>query len=234
MIAISQIKKSYGSINVLENIDLEIKAGRITAIVGPNGSGKTTLVKIILGLVKQDKGNIKLEGEQLNGDYSYRRQIGYMPQTSHFPDNLRVREVIDFVRKLRRGSQHRYTKLIELFSLLPEMDKKILNLSGGTRQKLNATIAFMFNPKILILDEPTAGLDPLSSRRMKHEIRLACESGTTIIITTHIISEIEELAQDVVFLCEHRVRFSGTIESLKKDTGQSGVEDALAALMENE
>ena len=233
MITFDEICKSYGRLNVLESVSLSITSGKVTAIAGPNGSGKTTLIKILLGLVKPGSGTMSLNGKILNGDYTYRNDIGYMPQASHFPDNLRVREILTFVRKLRNCSAVQDSRLIDLFSLGGEMDKRIQDLSGGTRQKLNATIALMFGPDILILDEPTAGLDPLASHKLKNEIRSAREAGTTVIVTTHIISEIEELAQDLVFLCEKKIRFAGSVELLKETTGKEKVEDALASLMEN-
>lgn len=231
MITISGLNKSFGSLEVLRNLNLEIKNGTITYLVGPNASGKTTLIKSILGLVKPDSGSIYIDAEKLNGNHSYRSKIGYMPQIASFPDNLTVTEIIKMIKNLRDDYKSYDEELIDMLRLSKEFNKRLKNLSGGTKQKVNAVIAFLFNPEILILDEPTAGLDPVSSSILKDKIIKENKQGKTIIFTSHILSELEELAEDVIFLLEGETRFQGTMIDLINSTGKQNLERSIASIM---
>jgi Cu-processing system ATP-binding protein len=231
MITIDQLDKSFGKLHVLQSVTLSINEGNITAIVGPNGAGKTTLIKCILGLVKADKGNLSISEHLLNGEWLYRKDIGYMPQIARFPDNLTVKEVLHLVKDLRETPDATDEELISRFNLNNEMNKKIRTLSGGTRQKLSASIAFLFNPKILILDEPTAGLDPVSSSNLKDKIIQQKANGKTIILTSHIMSEIQELADRIIFLLEGKIFFDGSVEALLGSAKEVTLERAIAQMM---
>lgn len=231
MITISGLNKSFGSLNVLRNLNLEIKKGTITYLVGPNASGKTTFIKSILGLVRPDSGSIYIDKEKLNGNHSYRSKIGYMPQIVSFPDNLTVTEIIKMIKNLRDDYKSYDEELVEMLNLSKEFNKRLKNLSGGTKQKVNAVIAFLFNPEILILDEPTAGLDPVSSSILKDKIIKENKQGKTIIFTSHILSELEELAEDVIFLLEGEARFQGTMIDLINSTGKQNLERSIASIM---
>ncbi|MBN4076347.1 ABC transporter ATP-binding protein [Gemmatimonas aurantiaca] len=230
MIRFSNIQKSFGKLHVLKNIDLVAPAGKVTAIVGPNGSGKSTIIKLLLGLVSSDSGELFIDNRKLNGDCEYRRHIGYMPQIARFPENLTGAEALNMLRQLRSGFNSNQSVNVP-FDLGPELFKKTRTLSGGTRQKLNACVAFMFDPKILALDEPTAGLDPISSGELKELIRYERDCGKTIILTSHIMNELEELADNIIFLLEGRIEFSGSMESLLQETSADRLERALAELM---
>ncbi len=231
MIEIGGLEKSFGRLEVLRGVDLNVPSGRITALVGPNGSGKTTLIQCVLGLVRPDAGWIQVGEKVLDEGYDYRRGIGYMPQAAPFPDNLSAGEVLDMLRDIRGGLAAPDEDLIERFDLKPELDKPLRTLSGGTRQKVNAVIAFLFRPPLIILDEPTAGLDPIASRALKDKILEERERGCTFVITSHIMSELEELAEFVSFIIEGRIRFSGKAEDLKADTGETTLERAVASMM---
>jgi len=233
LIRIEGIAKRYGSLEVLKGVDLEIAPGRITAIIGPNGSGKTTLIKMILGLTKPDAGRIRWNGATLNGDSAYRAAIGYMPQIVRFPENLTGRELLDMISDVRRA-QSRDQDLIQRFRLDDELDKPFRTLSGGTRQKINACLAFRFSPDLLILDEPTSGLDPVASRVLKDRVRAARAAGKAVILSSHVLSELEALADDVAFLLDGRIRYRGTLAELKAATGESELEGAIAKLMSTE
>jgi Cu-processing system ATP-binding protein len=233
LIILSELHKSFGKLDVLKSIDLEMQDGNVYAIVGPNASGKTTLIKSILGLVKPDKGTIEINGEKINGNYGYRANLGYMPQSARFPENLTVREILRMVRDLRGNPEHSDNDLLEKFKLEDEMNKAIKNLSGGTRQKVSAIIAFLFKPQTLILDEPTAGLDPNASSILKDKILFECNKGKTFILTSHIMSEVEELASQIIFLLDGKVYFKGSIDSFQKHTQEQKLERAIAAMMEN-
>jgi Cu-processing system ATP-binding protein len=226
------VTKRFGRQQVLRGIDLAVRAGRITAILGPNAAGKSTVIKILLGLTRADGGSLAVNGAAVGSDPGYRAEIGYMPQHPHFPENLTGREVVHLLRDLRGDAVPEDDELFGAFGLPAELDKPIRALSGGTRQKLNAAVAFMFRPALLILDEPTAGLDPVASGHLKAKILRARHDGTSVILTSHVLSELEELVDDVVLLLEGRVEFQGSLRRLKDATGEGRLERAIAHLMQ--
>jgi Cu-processing system ATP-binding protein len=231
MIEIRNLHKAFGKLHVLQGIDLDIGEGEITAILGPNAAGKSTLLKTVLGLVKADRGTIDVCGVRINGTPEYRRMIGYMPQNARFPENLTARQVLAMVRDIRQEPAASEEGLIEAFRLGTELDKPLKTLSGGTRQKVSAVITFMFDPRIIILDEPTAGLDPVASSLLKDRILLEKERGKTVILTSHIMSEVDELAGRIVYLLDGRIHFDHQTEALKAATGEQRLERALARMM---
>ncbi len=233
MIEITNLHKRFGKLTVLDGLDLEIKSGGIFAILGPNGSGKTTLIKSILGMVIPNSGEIKIDDRSVLKQWKYRNQINYLPQIANFPANLAVKELIAMVKNLRpKESNDKY--LIKLFSLEPFLDKKLGNLSGGTKQKVNIVLTFMFDSELIILDEPTTGLDPISLICLKDIIQKEKSKGKTILITTHIMSFVEEVADEIVFLLDGEIYFKGTAKNLKSQTNQPDLEHAIAHLMKKE
>lgn len=232
MIKLEGLTKQFGSQVVLNDLSLEIPDGKTTGIVGPNGSGKTTMIKHLLGLVKPDSGHIYINEQKLNGHWDYRKNIGYMPQMARYPENMKVSELIDFIKEIREGQASDEHTLIEYFGLKPELEKRLRNLSGGTRQKVGAVLAIMFNPGILILDEPTAGLDPQSSHKLKKLIRQEQQKSKTILLTTHIMSEIEELADHLIFIVEGNLRYHGPMSSFIENQHEQRLEGAVAKMME--
>jgi Cu-processing system ATP-binding protein len=233
-VEIEALRKRFGRLTALADVHLRIPAGQITAVLGPNGAGKTTLIKSILGLVKPDAGVIRVLGEPVNGDAGYRSALGYMPQAARFPDNLTGREVIRLLAGLRGGDVAPDQTLQHAFALDHDLDKPVRTLSGGTRQKLNAVIAFLFRPALLILDEPTAGLDPVARRIFKDRLLELRGSGTSVVITSHVLSELDELVDNVAFLIDGRVRFHGSVAELARRTGEGRLERAIASLMTGE
>jgi Cu-processing system ATP-binding protein len=231
MIEARGLSKRFGTLTVLDSVDLTIAPGRVTALVGPNGAGKTTLLKIVLGLTRPDSGVITFDGEPLGADERYRARIGYMPQTPRFPHNLTGSELYRMVRELRGVGSPTDERLLEPLRLDGAVDKPVRTLSGGMRQKLNAALAFAFSPDLLILDEPTAGLDPISSALLKDRIVAERGLGRTVIVTSHVMSDLDELADDIVFLEGGHVRFAGPIWHLKRLTNQINLERAVAELM---
>ena len=231
MIAIENLHKKFGKNKVLKGIDLEIAEGGIFAILGPNGSGKTTLIKSILGMVVPNSGSIKLNGKSVKNDWRYRNNIDYLPQIANFPGNLSVKELIRMIKDLRSNKKADDERLIKLFKLEAFLDKKLSNLSGGTKQKVNLVLTFMFDSPLIILDEPTTGLDPISHLRLKELISEEKEKGKTILITSHIMSFVEEVADEIVFLLEGKIYFKGGIPALKTKTEQPDFEHAIASIL---
>jgi Cu-processing system ATP-binding protein len=230
MIAWDGLRKAYGPRAVLDGISLALEPGRITALVGPNGSGKTTLIKCVLGLARPDAGRLLLEGAPVDADGAYRARLGYAPQAPHFPANLAVGEVFAMLRALRPGAAADES-LVDAFGLRAEWGTPVGTLSGGWRQKVSLAAAWLFRPDVLILDEPTAGLDPIAAGLFKHALRAARADGRTVLITSHILSELEELADDVAFLNDGRLRFAGPVGALLRETGMRRLEPAIAALL---
>ena len=230
MVSIENLHKRFGKNIVLSGVDLEIKSGGIFAVLGPNGSGKTTLIKSILGMVIPNKGVIKVMGENIKKNANYRNKIDYLPQIANFPSNLKVKELITMIKDLR-GTTNEDEALITLFGLEPFLNKKLGTLSGGTKQKVNLVLTFMFDSPLVILDEPTTGLDPISLIHLKELIQKEKEKGKTFLITSHIMSFVEEVSDEIVFLLEGKIYFKGTISELKNKTKQTDFEHAIASIL---
>ncbi|MEX2528653.1 MAG: ABC transporter ATP-binding protein [Gemmatimonadota bacterium] len=227
-IRVAGLCKRFGRLQVLDSLDLEIEAGKTTAILGPNGAGKTTLIKSILGLVIPDAGTIEVAGTVLDGSPQYRERIGYMPQIARYPENLTAREIMAMVADLRDNPEGLDTSLVQELRMEEELDKPFRTLSGGNRQKVSAVLSLLFRPEILFLDEPTAGLDPVSSSVLKDRLLKDRASGRTLILTSHVMAEVQELADSVVYLLEGRIHFRESVESLMGATGESSLERAIA------
>lgn len=230
MIVFKNIDKQFGKLKVLKQLNLEIKKGGVFAILGPNGSGKTTLIKCLLGMVIPNKGEILFKQQSTLGKWNYRNHLNYLPQIANFPPNLTVKELLKMVKNLRPKKANE-TPLITHFGLEPFLDKKLGTLSGGTKQKVNIVLTFMFDSDLIILDEPTTGLDPVSLIYLKELIRQERDKGKTILVTTHIMSVVDELADEIVFLLDGKIYFKGAVQALKEQTKESDLEKAIASLM---
>lgn len=233
MIAIKNLHKKYGKLHVLKGVDLDIENSGIIAVLGPNGSGKTTLIKSILGMVLPSKGDIFFDGKSIKNQWTYRNDIGYLPQIANFPNNLTVIELLRMMQDIKQRTSDPQP-LIEMFRLQPHLHKKLGNLSGGTKQKVNIVITFMVDTPYLILDEPTSGLDPVSLLCLKELILNEKQKGKTILITSHILSLVEELSDTIIFLLEGNIFFKGTTAELLKKTQQTNFEQAIACLLTKE
>lgn len=231
MIEIKSLRKSFGKNQVLKGIDLQLSQPGITAVLGPNASGKTTLIKCMLGMVIPDGGTIDIGQKPVIGEWAYRDQISYLPQIARFPENLRVHELIRMIKSLRSRASNE-EDLISFFDLTSTLEQKLGHLSGGTRQKVNLVLAMMYDNALIIMDEPSAGLDPLAMQRLKALIFREKAKGKQILITTHIMSLVEEVADDVVFLLEGNVHFQGSLRSLRQKFGQEDVEGCIANMLE--
>ena len=234
MIEVRGITKAFAERTVLDGVDLVFHPGAVTALLGPNGAGKTTLLKSILGLVRPDRGSIRVAGAPTDAAGVYRHALGYMPQLPHFPPHMTGRELAAMLDDLRDFEDRPDEELVDAFDLRHDLDKPFRTLSGGTRQKVNAALAFRHGAPILILDEPTAGLDPIAALALKEKIRYTRAGGRTVVVTSHNLGELESVADRVVFLHEGHVRFDGPLETLLESTGRNTLEEAIADLMRGE
>jgi Cu-processing system ATP-binding protein len=235
MIRIENINKKFKKLKALDKISAQFDKGQVVSLIGPNGSGKTTLIKCILGMVKPAEGKIFVDGMKINGDPSYRDKIGYMPQIGRYPDNMKVGQLFTMLKHIRNASEENLDiDLVTKFNLVSIFDKPMRTLSGGTRQKVSAALAFYFNPDILILDEPTAGLDPLSSEILKEKIITEKKKNKLILITSHILSDLDELTTHVMYLQEGKLQFFKDIEALREETGELKLGKAIAAIMKGQ
>ena len=231
MIEIKNISKRFGKLEVLKNVDLTCRKGECIALIGPNGCGKTTLIKSILGMVIPDKGSIEFEGKSVLKQFQYRERIGYMPQIGRYPDNMTIAQIIDMIKKIRNSGGPLDEDLYRAFQLEKMSDKQMRTLSGGTTQKVSAVLAFLFNPDVLILDEPTAGLDPLASETLKEKIILEKEKGKLILITSHLLSELDDLVTEIIFMQEGSVRLHKKIDELKLEPGETRISKSIAKIL---
>ncbi|HRP03034.1 MAG TPA: ABC transporter ATP-binding protein [Candidatus Kapabacteria bacterium] len=234
MIKFDKVSKIYNKLKVLNEVDLVINTGESIAVLGPNGSGKSTLIKSIVGLVKPESGNIHIDNIDIFKDVNYRNNIGYMPQIGRYPDNLTAKEIIHLILKLRNNPDIKYPEeLIEQFELNSHINKKMNSLSGGTRQKVSVVLTFMFQPKILILDEPTSGLDPYMAMKFIELVKERNKSGSTIILVSHTLAEIEEIGNRIVYLNEGFKVIDDEVDNLMKNTNTTDVNTAILSKMKD-
>lgn len=232
MISIENISKRFRKLQALDNISARFEKGQAISLIGPNGSGKTTLIKSILGMVRPDKGNIYVGEHEVRQNHEYRQLIGYMPQIGRYPDNMRVGQLFRMMKQLRQDKRSKWDeRLIEQFELKKIFDKPMRTLSGGTRQKVSAALAFLFDPAILILDEPTAGLDPLSAEILKAGIIEQKKKNKLILITSHILSDLDELTTHVMYMQEGKMVFLKDLDTLQMETGEIKIGKAIARIM---
>ncbi|HEU4554935.1 MAG TPA: ABC transporter ATP-binding protein [Chitinophaga sp.] len=232
MIEIKQLTKSFKKFKALDDISLRFQSGQTISLLGPNGSGKTTLIKSILGLVIPEAGTICINGEQIKSHWAYRSKIGYMPQIGRYPENMTIGQVIQMLKAIRKDCRHYDEELIAGFDIPASSHKMMRSLSGGTRQKVSACLAFLFSPGILILDEPTAGLDPVASELLKNKIARERANGKLILITSHVLSDLEDITSHIVYLQEGKLVCYKTVEELKRSTGQEKLNKVIAAIMQ--
>jgi Cu-processing system ATP-binding protein len=247
VIQVEGLRKAFGRVEALKGVTAGCPRGRITALVGPNGSGKTTLMKSLLGLVRPDEGLMRIGGRAAGEDPVLRLGIGYMPQVPHYPDNLTVDELLELVGGVRAaawgpGAEEMWdwpgrldpATPPTLFDLAHVRARRLRGLSGGTLQRVGAELAWRSGAPLLILDEPTAGLDPLASGHLKDRLREDRARGRTVLVSSHVLADLQELADHVIFLLDGRVRYEGALEDLLALAGEDRLERAVAALMRRE
>jgi len=232
VIEIQNISKQFGKLKALDQVSLTCTSGECIALIGPNGSGKTTLIKCILGMVVPDSGTILFSNKNIAKDWKYRSQIGYMPQIGRYPDNMNIGQIIGMMKDIRKSEHIQLDEeLIEKFDLNNMLNKRMRTLSGGTRQKVSASLAFLFNANVLILDEPTAGLDPVASEILKEKIIKEKQKGKLIFITSHILSELDDIVTQIIYMQDGKLKFHKSIDDLRNETGEVKLAKAIANIM---
>ncbi|AYO58319.1 ABC transporter [Chryseobacterium sp. 6424] len=232
MIEVKNLTKKFNRFTALDDISLQFTNTKSVALIGPNGCGKTTLIKSILGLNVIETGDILVEGKSVKDDYRYRSTIGYMPQIGRYPENMTIGQTIKMIRETRKLPQEQLDdELLKKFELEKIYDKKMGTLSGGTTQKVSAVLAFMFNPKIIILDEPTAGLDPLASEILKKKIIREKDKGKLIIITSHLLSELDDMVNEIVFMNDGKIIIHQSVADLMTERKSEKISESIVSIL---
>lgn len=206
MLRVNKIVKSYGKKFKLDLENLMLEHPNVITLLGPNGSGKTTFLKILLGLVNPKTGDIEYKDKNINDDFAFKYDLSYMPQTAIYPENLKVKEIIEITKALKNHTEDYDYELYEQYRIDGILESKFSSLSQGTKQKIAAAIVFMFRSPMIILDEPTAGLDPYAAELLKSKI-FKEKKDKLILFTTHIISDVTELSDRLIFLHEGRIKY---------------------------
>lgn len=232
MLSISQLTKRLGNREAIKQLQLEIPAGEVFGLLGPNGAGKTTLLRLVMGLLQPDQGSIRLFDGQRPGSDAARRHIGYMPQQLAVYPGLTVWENILFYGRIygmdNSRLQARAAEVLQMVELDARRDDVVATLSGGMTRRAMLATALVHRPRLLILDEPTAGVDPLLRIRFWEWFRQMVQGGTSIIVTTHNISEASH-CDNVVFLRDGEKIEEGTPQALMARYGCSNLEAAFVA-----
>lgn len=238
-IEIANVSKKFGTVTAIDNLDLQINQGEIFCLVGPNAAGKTTIIRLLLGIVIPDAGQITVKGYQIPKEKKkLRRIMGYLPQQRALYDLLTCRENINFFAKAKGVSKDalkaNVNLMIEKLSLSEHQAKLAKNLSGGTQQRAALAIAMVNNPEIVFLDEPTVGLDPVLRREFwEYFAEIARKQGTTILVTTHYLNE-AAWADRVGVMRNGKIIAIDSPEILLKRTGQQNMEDVFFQLIKEE
>ncbi len=227
-VSIRSVSKKFGTMEILKNIDLEIQQGEIFGLLGPSGAGKTTLVKEIAGLEVPTSGEIEVFHERMPSLHLIEK-LGYMAQSDALYMDLTAQENLEFFAALyglkKKDRKQRIMEVMELVQLTGHLGKQVSNYSGGMKRRLSLAIALLHQPELLILDEPTVGIDPVLRKNVWEAFHLLKEEGKTLIVTTHVMDEAEKCDR-LGLIREGQLIAVGTPEQLKQDTSSSSIEEA--------
>lgn len=233
-VKIENVKKSYKDTKALKGVSAEIKPGELYGLLGLNGAGKTTLISIIAGLTKADDGDITVGGKSVKTESDeVKKIIAVSPQETAVAPNLTVKENLEFFAELYGKPKDRAIIAMQEFGLTEVANKRAKTLSGGYARRLSIAAAVITEPKLLILDEPTLGLDVIARRELWKLIN-ARKGKTTIILTTHYLEEVEALCDRICALKEGEKIFEGTVDEMKTLTGEENFEDAFVKISQGE
>jgi ABC-2 type transport system ATP-binding protein len=228
------LEKQYGDVTAIDGVDLEVPHGSIYGFLGPNGAGKTTTIKLLVGLLEPSDGTAEVQGIDVQNRESLIGKIGYAHETPPLYPNLTGREQLNCVAEVRglSDAEDDIERYLDLFDLRDAEDRRIKSYSKGMKQKLNLTQAILHDPEVLFLDEPTSGLDPQSARDVRELLTELTSSETTVFLSTHILSVVEELADEVGILHDGQIVEAGPVGTVIDQTQGSDLEDVFLELTE--
>jgi len=220
MISFERVTKKYGSKAAISNLSFQVNKGELFGYLGPNGAGKTTSIKSMIGLVHPEDGKILIDGKDVSKEpLAVRALIGYVPDSPFIYGKLTAREFLRFVGGLYRMEtddiEKRIKWLSDIFEMHDWMDRRSEEYSHGMKQKVVMSAAFLHRPKLIIVDEPTVGLDPPSQRLLKDMLKLIQENGTTVFMSSHNLAEVEELCERMVIIHKGSIVAEGTLDDLR-------------------
>ena len=212
------LNKSYGNKQVLKDFTLEIESGRIIGLLGPNGSGKSTLIKILSGILNRNGGEVTIDGKQIG--IETKKIVSYLPERTYIAESMRVREVMDFFEDFYEDfSRKTAEEMLQRLEINPE--DKIKTLSKGTREKVQLVLVMSRQAKLYLLDEPMGGVDPAARDYILKTILTHYNEDASIIISTHLISDVEKVLDDVVFIKNGQIFLQGTVDEIREQKGMS-------------
>jgi ABC-type multidrug transport system ATPase subunit len=219
---VRELSKSYGAIRAVDSVSFDVEPGQAVCLLGPNGSGKTTILRCVAGLLRPDSGTVRVCGADLGRDYrKARQQFSYLPQQASFPANVTVREVMDFHARLRSVAEDRVDASLRETGITEDEEARMVGeLSGGMLQRLSLAVAGIAPVKLMLLDEPTANLDPEAAIRLREQARRWRGEGRALLFSTHVLTDAEELADKVVVLVGGKPVAEEEVTNLRADLRQ--------------
>jgi len=215
-VSVMGIEKSYRKLRALRDVSFELGPGRLSALVGHNGAGKTTLIKLMLGLIHADRGAIRvLDQNPAAGEFSARRLLGYLPENVAFNAALTGRETLTFYARLKQIKPSHAWPLLDRVGLTDAADRRVATYSKGMRQRLGLAQALLGTPRVLLLDEPTTGLDPALRQTFYEILGELRDGGATVLISSHALNELEDRAEHVLIMNRGRLVAQGTLAQLR-------------------
>jgi ABC-2 type transport system ATP-binding protein len=229
-IAVDDLVVRRGDKEVLHGISFAVARGRITGLLGPSGCGKSTLMRAIVGVQIVESGRVEVLGEAA-GEAALRRRVGYVTQAPSVYGDLSVRDNLRYFARVLGAGEHRVDEVIEIVSLGDRIDHVVDNLSGGQRSRVSLATALVGDPQLLVLDEPTVGLDPVLRAELWESFTALAEAGTTLLVSSHVMDEAEHCS-DLLLMREGSLLATETPAGLRSRTGKQSLEEAFLALIE--
>lgn len=224
MIRYEGFAKVYGRVRAVEGLDLEVRTGETLALIGPNGSGKSTTLKAAVGLVRPTGGRVLLDGADVALEPLARAGLGYLPQRVSFPEGVTAREAMRFYARLRGAGVAEVERLLDRVGLADAADRTTDGFSGGMRQRLGIAVALLGRPRVLLLDEPSAALDPTGALLVRDLIGGIAAEGTTVLLSSHDLAEVDALADRIAIFAGGRMSALGPLADLEVEAGVTGLE----------